>query len=198
MAWMETDYSKHTYFRWKVKWRLEYLGALGTMGEMAPLIFNPISFLVTRSPWLRVPLPFALNHKQQWRTLLSAQRRRGRVGWSKPIRFHKRCGLWQEFSDSRSWAFYKNGALHQTVPSSEWTLHQSEPFIRVVPSSEWTFYQSDPSIRMNPSSEWTLHQSGPFIIMNFSSEWTLHQNEPLISVSHSSEWGASSAHGPLS
>ena len=25
MAWMETDYSKHTYFRWKVKWRLEHL-----------------------------------------------------------------------------------------------------------------------------------------------------------------------------
>ena len=37
MAWMETDYSKQTYFRWKIKWRLEYLGALGTMGEMAPL-----------------------------------------------------------------------------------------------------------------------------------------------------------------
>ena len=37
MAWMETDYSKHMYFRWKVKWRLEHLGALGTMGEMAPL-----------------------------------------------------------------------------------------------------------------------------------------------------------------
>ena len=37
MAWMETDYSKHTYFRWKVKWRLEHLGALGTMGEAVPL-----------------------------------------------------------------------------------------------------------------------------------------------------------------
>ena len=23
MAWMETDYSKHTHFRWKIKWRLE-------------------------------------------------------------------------------------------------------------------------------------------------------------------------------
>ena len=33
MAWMETDYSKHTHFRWKVKWRLEHLGALGVMGE---------------------------------------------------------------------------------------------------------------------------------------------------------------------
>ena len=32
---METDYSKHTYFRWKIKWRLEHLGALGTMGEAA-------------------------------------------------------------------------------------------------------------------------------------------------------------------
>ena len=36
MAWMETDYSKHTDFRWKIKWRLELLGALGIMGEMAP------------------------------------------------------------------------------------------------------------------------------------------------------------------
>ena len=29
MAWMETDYSKDTHFRLKVKWRLEHLGALG-------------------------------------------------------------------------------------------------------------------------------------------------------------------------
>ena len=35
MAWMETDYSKHTHFRWKIKWRLEHLGALGVMGEIA-------------------------------------------------------------------------------------------------------------------------------------------------------------------
>ena len=33
-AWMETDYSKHTYFRWNVKWRMEHLGALGTMGKI--------------------------------------------------------------------------------------------------------------------------------------------------------------------
>ena len=44
MAWMETDYSKHTYFRWKVKWRLEYLGALGIMGDTAPL---NVSLLLT-------------------------------------------------------------------------------------------------------------------------------------------------------
>ena len=37
MAWMETDYSKHTYFRWKIKWRLEHVGALGSMGDTAPL-----------------------------------------------------------------------------------------------------------------------------------------------------------------
>ena len=37
MAWMETDYSKDTHFRWKIKWRLENLGALGIMGEMSPL-----------------------------------------------------------------------------------------------------------------------------------------------------------------
>ena len=43
MAWMETDYSKHTYFRWKVKWRLEHLGALGTTGDTASL--RPLTFV---------------------------------------------------------------------------------------------------------------------------------------------------------
>ena len=38
MAWMETDYSKDMYFQWKVKWRLEHLGMIGTMGETAPLM----------------------------------------------------------------------------------------------------------------------------------------------------------------
>ena len=38
VAWMETDYSKHTNFLWKVKWWLEHLGTLGTMDETAPLI----------------------------------------------------------------------------------------------------------------------------------------------------------------
>ena len=37
---METDHSKHTYFRWKIKWRLEHLGALGTMGEAALFIYS--------------------------------------------------------------------------------------------------------------------------------------------------------------
>ena len=37
MAWMETDYSKHLHFLWKIQWRLEHLGALGIMGEVAPL-----------------------------------------------------------------------------------------------------------------------------------------------------------------
>ena len=42
MAWMETDYSKPTYFRWKIKWRLEHLGALGIMVEAAPLIITAL------------------------------------------------------------------------------------------------------------------------------------------------------------
>ena len=37
MAWMETDYSKHMHFQWKIKWRMEHLGALEIMGEKAPL-----------------------------------------------------------------------------------------------------------------------------------------------------------------
>ena len=40
MAWMETDYSRLTYFRWKVKWQLEHLGALGIMGETTPLSYS--------------------------------------------------------------------------------------------------------------------------------------------------------------
>ena len=41
MAWMETDYSKHTHFRWKIKWRLEHLGALGIMVDTAPFAAAP-------------------------------------------------------------------------------------------------------------------------------------------------------------
>ena len=40
IAWMEMDYSKHMYFRWKIKWWLEHLGMLGTMGETVPLNLN--------------------------------------------------------------------------------------------------------------------------------------------------------------
>ena len=40
MAWMETDYSKHTHFRWKIKWRLEHLGTLGIMGETVPSLLK--------------------------------------------------------------------------------------------------------------------------------------------------------------
>ena len=34
MARMETDYSKHMHFRWKIKWRLEHLDALGILTLM--------------------------------------------------------------------------------------------------------------------------------------------------------------------
>ena len=37
IAWMETDYSKHTNFRWKIKWRLKHLGTLGVMGAILAL-----------------------------------------------------------------------------------------------------------------------------------------------------------------
>ena len=46
MAWIEMDYSKHTYFRWKVKCRLEYLGALGMMGETAPLLYLQFTHMI--------------------------------------------------------------------------------------------------------------------------------------------------------
>ena len=37
MAWMQTDYSNHMHFRWKIKWRLKHLDALGIMSEIATL-----------------------------------------------------------------------------------------------------------------------------------------------------------------
>ena len=40
MAWMETDYSKYSHFQWKIRWRLEHLGALGIVGEIAPFVNN--------------------------------------------------------------------------------------------------------------------------------------------------------------
>ena len=36
---MEMDYSKPMLFWWKIKWRLEHLGAIGIMGETAPFLF---------------------------------------------------------------------------------------------------------------------------------------------------------------
>ena len=35
MAWRETNCSKYTHFRWKIKWRLEHSSALGITGETA-------------------------------------------------------------------------------------------------------------------------------------------------------------------
>ena len=49
MAWMEQGYkyhSKDTHFRWKIKWRLEHLGALGIMGEAAPLTLSVLFFIL--------------------------------------------------------------------------------------------------------------------------------------------------------
>ena len=44
MAWMETDYSTYLLDRWKIKWRLERLGAPGIMGKAlslpVPIQFN--------------------------------------------------------------------------------------------------------------------------------------------------------------
>ena len=34
---MEKNYSKHKFFQWKIKGRLEHLGVLGVMGETARL-----------------------------------------------------------------------------------------------------------------------------------------------------------------
>ena len=49
MAWMETDSLKtYAHFRWKIKWRLEHLGAQRIMGQTATLNVNG-SLLVVQS-----------------------------------------------------------------------------------------------------------------------------------------------------
>ena len=63
MARMETDYSKHTHFRLKIKWRLEHLGALGIMDESAPIWvcveMNPfILFSEQKKRVKRLPLSY--------------------------------------------------------------------------------------------------------------------------------------------
>ena len=71
MAWMEMDYSKHTYFRW-IKWRLEHLGTLGTMGKVAPLNRLPVvPFLAviadhSSTQWTLQSF-FAVQRVNQWR-----------------------------------------------------------------------------------------------------------------------------------
>ena len=68
MAWMETDYSKHTHFRWKIKWRLEHLGTLGIMGEVAPLtkrIVHSISSQESQDRGLIINSSF---HRVVWST----------------------------------------------------------------------------------------------------------------------------------
>ena len=47
MAWMETDYSKHT-----LNWRLEHLGALGIMGEAAPYHADQQQACYLGNPWI--------------------------------------------------------------------------------------------------------------------------------------------------
>ena len=47
MAWMETDYSKHT-----LNWRLEHLGTLGIMGEAAPYHADQQQACYLGNPWI--------------------------------------------------------------------------------------------------------------------------------------------------
>ena len=45
MGWMETNYSKHTHFKWKIKWRLGHLSALGIVDETVALTEVQHNFL---------------------------------------------------------------------------------------------------------------------------------------------------------
>ena len=39
---METDFSKHMHFQWKIKGWLEHWGALGIMGGVVPLMCQTV------------------------------------------------------------------------------------------------------------------------------------------------------------
>ena len=62
MAWMETDYSKHIimHFRWKRKWRLEHLRALGIMGEMVTSASTSVDTIHLKIVFQAVLLAFTL------------------------------------------------------------------------------------------------------------------------------------------
>ena len=62
---METDCSKHTHLRWKIKSRLENLGAPGIMGEMALNIFLFHYTQITR----RMSYPERITELQKARVL---------------------------------------------------------------------------------------------------------------------------------
>ena len=67
MAWMETNYSKHTHFRWKIKWRLEHLGALGILGkkfQRACVFPKPKLLVIYNSSRKFVPLETEWSHQK--------------------------------------------------------------------------------------------------------------------------------------
>ena len=60
-AWIETDYSKHMHFRWKIKWRLEHLSALGIVGECAtPSVF--LTLVLSRTVASKVSVLTSTTH----------------------------------------------------------------------------------------------------------------------------------------
>ena len=70
MAWMDYKYhSKDTHFRWKIKWWLELLVALRSMGDRSPLTLVHSLFVLV--VLLDILLGFRLQALVSWASLLS-------------------------------------------------------------------------------------------------------------------------------
>ena len=82
---MEMDYSNHMHFRWKIKWRLDFLGALGIMGEMAPLIIVATCLVLCWCKHTHYTAIYTGSSKnassQTWRCSLQNQNLRTDVRW---------------------------------------------------------------------------------------------------------------------
>ena len=85
MAWMQTDYSNHMHFRWKIKWRLKHLDALGIMSEIATLY----GLAGTRINGMLVLVRTSVDQHLCWRNeLLLCQRASARNVSSPTINLH--------------------------------------------------------------------------------------------------------------
>ena len=76
-AWMETNYSKRAHFRWKIKWRMEHLGALeireikqtrgnASVGRQEKYLFVKLSRILLSIPLLWLPCMFLFSLKFGW------------------------------------------------------------------------------------------------------------------------------------
>ena len=117
MAWMETDYSKQTHFRWKIKWRLKHLGALGIMGETPFNSFVIQSHLILplSLPSFLPSLPFLLHSGCELQTSSSATSAQLLFGRWPRLGVCRQLNSLDEHKTTRYWAKDPNNPSDRTT-----------------------------------------------------------------------------------